>query len=784
MKKALNILMASMVAVPASADLVAHFPMDVVSGEITEEVSGSRFAVDGNFAPENLPGAVGQALRFDGYTSRIDARLGAILPAGSTKLTFSAWVALPCYPIIQIDTNTQEQTAIVSCLDESAKKGFGFFIGFDGKYSFRSYVGGWAVDLKVDSPLPVYQWNNLVAVLDCEAKTAKLYNNGEEVASGRCNGSLQFDGGDFWMGQSMATRMSGPFELMSYNGLLDDVRIWNEALDPSTIKSWKPENEANLDIPASRFEGDILRPRFHGMPASSWTNECHGMYYSEGRYHLFFQKNADGPYMARLHWGHISSENLYDWREEPIALAPGAAYDIKGCWSGCVFADDIITGGKPNILYTAVDYAKASIAQAVPESASLNTWTKSNRNPIIAGRPTGLSDDFRDPYFFRNGDEAYIIVGSSKNGVGTTTLHRYQNSTGSWTNDGSLFFTGSSAGQDGSFWEMPNITPMANGKWLFTATPLGTTTGVHTLYWTGSIDSNGQFQPTSVAPKSLELISKEGFGLLSPTIYQHEGKTIALGIVPDKLPSETNWRLGWAHCYSLPREWSLDSDGNLIQKPWSRLQEMRGATAIEKKDFSLDGTLSLDPVSGREVEICATFTVGQTPFGFNIFKNADAAATITYQPRSGQLVADFSKLTRLVNDNGVYGGVYSCFLPEFIKTGEEIKLNVFIDHSILDIFINDKWATSIRVFPTAEDADGIEVFADGPVDVKSLQGWKLNVESSAVEEITSDVSSDDETVNVYSIDGKVVKRAVSLSTARDNLTPGIYIINKKKVLIR
>ena len=784
MKKALNILMASMVAVPASADLVAHFPMDVVSGEITEEVSGSRFAVDGNFAPENLPGAVGQALRFDGYTSHIDARLGAVLPAGSTKLTFSAWVAIPCYPIIQIDTNTQEQTAIVSCLDESAKKGFGFFIGFDGKYSFRSYVGGWAVDLKVDSPLPVYQWNNLVAVLDCEAKTAKLYNNGEEVASGRCNGSLQFDGGDFWMGQSMATRMSGPFELMSYNGLLDDVRIWNEALDASTIKSWKPENEANLDIPASRFEGDILRPRFHGMPASSWTNECHGMYYSEGRYHLFFQKNADGPYMARLHWGHISSENLYDWREEPIALAPGAAYDIKGCWSGCVFADDIITGGKPNILYTAVDYAKASIAQAVPESASLNTWTKSNRNPIIAGRPTGLSDDFRDPYFFRNGDEAYIIVGSSKNGVGTTTLHRYQNSTGSWTNDGSLFFTGSSAGQDGSFWEMPNITPMANGKWLFTATPLGTTTGVHTLYWTGSIDSNGQFQPTSVAPKSLELISKEGFGLLSPTIYQHEGKTIALGIVPDKLPSETNWRLGWAHCYSLPREWSLDSDGNLIQKPWSRLQEMRGATAIEKKDFSLDGTLSLDPVSGREVEICATFTVGQTPFGFNIFKNADAAAAITYQPRSGQLVADFSKLTRLVNDNGVYGGVYSCFLPEFIKTGEEIKLNVFIDHSILDIFINDKWATSIRVFPTAEDADGIEVFADGPVDVKSLQGWKLNVESSAVEEITPEVENENEPVNVYSIDGRIVKTGILPSSACDNLLPGIYIINNKKVMIR
>lgn len=783
-KKQICLFIAGAVSAPAIADLVAHFPMEVRSGQIEELVSGSSFNVNGNFKPENVPGAVGSALRFDGYTSYVKASLGGIFPAGTTKMTFSAWVAVPCYPIIQIDTDTKEQTAIVSCLDEETKNGFGFFLGFDGKYSFRSYVGGWAVDLKVDTPLPVYQWNNLVAVLDCEARTAKLYNNGEEVASGRCTGSMQFDGGDFWMGQSATERFSGPFELMSYNGLVDDVKIWNEAIDIETIKTWRAENPADLDIPASRFEGDILRPRFHGMPAAAWTNECHGMYYSEGRYHLFFQKNADGPYMARLHWGHISSENLYDWREEPIALAPGDPYDIKGCWSGCVFADDEITGGKPNILYTAVDYAKASIAQAYPESSSLDVWRKSSTNPIIQGRPSGLSDDFRDPYFFRNGDDAYIIVGSSKNGVGTTTLHRYQSHTASWTNDGSLFFTGTSAGQDGTFWEMPNITPMDNGKWLFTATPLGTMTGVHTLYWTGTIGSNGQFVPVSATPKSLELISKEGFGLLSPTVYQHEGKTIALGIVPDKLPSETNWRLGWAHCYSLPREWSLDVDGNLIQKPWSGLSEMRSATGFEKKDFSLDGALSLELVSGREVEICATFTVGQTPFGFNIFKNDEAKGSVTYQPRSGQLVVDFSKLTRLPNDNGVYDGVYSCFLPEFIKEGEEIKFNIFIDHSILDIFINDKWATSIRVFPTAEDANGIEAFSEGSVNVKSLQAWNLGGNSSAVEEITADVNNDTETVNVYTIDGRMIKTAVSLSTAGDSLLPGIYIINKRKVMIR
>ena len=60
-RKALPLLAASM-ALTASADLVARFPMDVRSGQITETVSGEKYDVEGHFAPENLPGAVGQEI--------------------------------------------------------------------------------------------------------------------------------------------------------------------------------------------------------------------------------------------------------------------------------------------------------------------------------------------------------------------------------------------------------------------------------------------------------------------------------------------------------------------------------------------------------------------------------------------------------------------------------------------------------------------------------------------------------------------------------------------------
>lgn len=776
------------VGLNVSAELVAHFDMQARNGMITESVSGQKFNIEGNFTPENLPGAVGDALRFDGYTSHIKAHLDNIISADSNQLTVSCWLATPSYPIIQLDTDTSEQAPVISCLDSEKKTGFGFYLGFDGRYSFRTYIGGWPLILTAGEPLPTYEWCHLTAIIDTSSRSAKLYNNGVEVASGKANGTISFSPCDLYMGQGVESRLLGPFQLISFNGLIDDISIWNEA-KPIEELNITPANEPNLDIPASRFADDLLRPRFHGMPAAGWTNECHGMYRSDGRYHLFFQKNADGPYMARLHWGHISSENLYDWTEEKIALAPGEPYDIKGCWSGCVFADEEITGGKPNILYTAVDYTKATIAQAYPLTDALDNWVKNPSNPIINGRPAGLSDDFRDPYFFRSGDKGYIIVGTSKNGIGATTLHTYNPISGQWSNNGDTFFTGTSASQDGVFWEMPNVTPMPDGKWLFTATPLSTSQGVRTLYWTGEISDNGKFIPDaySTRPRMLELESREGFGLLSPTIYRHDDKTIALGIVPDKLPASVNWQLGWAHCYSLPREWSLDPAGNLIQKPFEGLREMRSTIDFHKYDFTAGGNTLIDinPVSGRAFELSLEFEKSAAALGFNIFKSGNSHATISYRPAENEVLIDLSGLERMVNDEGVYNGLYHCPIPEAIPAGDTVKLNIFADHSILDIFVNDRWATSIRLFPTAKDADGIEFFSEGAVNIKYLDGWTLKSSASGIQ--TVDLREDQNSislVDVVDISGRVIRRKIPQTSATAGLTPGLYIVGARKTIVR
>ncbi len=793
--KVTPVAIAGLMPLSAAAREVAHFSMENNSDRITETVSGKTFAINGVRSAENLPGAKGRALRFDGYSTYIDATVGDIIPAGSKKMTASVWFAVETYPIVEIDKNTTEQVAVASCLDESAKTGFGFFVGFDGKYSFKTFIGGWPLEMKVDTPLKQYEWVNLVAVIDTESRTARLYNNGVEVASSKANGNVTVSNSTMRIGRSFNERFSGPFCLTSFNGLIDDIEVWDKALAADAISAMQPENNANLGIPDERFVDDPMRPAFHGMPGANWTNETHGMTYSGGRYHLFFQKNANGPFMSRLHWGHLSSENLYNWTEEKIAITPGASYDIKGCWSGCVFTDDELTGGKPSIIYTGVDYAKAVIAQATPTDDDLIGWTKSSM-PIINGRPNGLSDDFRDPYFFRNGNDAYIIVGSSKGGVGTTTLHSYNPVARSWSNDGKTFFTGTNAVTCGTFWEMPNVTRMGN-KWLFTVTPQNTSKGVAALYWVGSINADGTFAPDKSVPATIELpgFARDGYGLLSPTVYEHDGKVIALGIVPDKLPSKANYELGYAHTYSLPREWSVDADGNLCQKPYSGLVAMRKDGGFAKANLTLDGTLALNGVSGRAVEVLGEFTVTAGKCGFTLLDDGASSIKVYYDGATNELVVDARGVDRLINDAGVFDGLYRSTLPRTLAKGETLKLNVFLDHSILDIFINDTWATSVRVFANAKSQEGVTAFADTPTAVKRLEGWTLDANAGAgVDAVVADNDSffitaesgiltfgnfnTPATVTVYSLTGnKVAEYSIDTPSGQiDTNLHGLHIV--------
>jgi len=712
-----------------AGDIVASFDMALKDGCIVDAVSGSSYevATNGSLAPLNVKGARGEALRFDGYANYIVASL----PEKTLQeFTFSAWIAPEGYPMMNATEaeTTPTFATVAGCLDENGKTGFALQLSSQGDLKAKFYSKKFPGEIVATEKVPLRQWSHIVLTLKTDGKLY-LYNNGALLGSTKTMGEISLGAGELRIGKSADTLKSGEFNINTFCGLIDDICLYDTE-ESSVIADNTAENAPDFAYPASRYEeggiySRLWRPSFHAMPSGSWTNECHGMAYSGGRYHLFFQKNPNGPYMARLNWGHLSSADLCHWQEENIAFSPSETYDIKGCWSGCVYKSESLTGGEYAAFYTAVDNGKASIAMASPQDVNLEKWAK--RGTLIGSKPAGLSDDFRDCYLFEAGGTSYMIVGTSKDGIGACTLHSYNGST--WTNDGSIFFKGASQSTAGRFWEMPNLTPMGNGTFLFTATPLETSVGVETLYWVGTVNADGTFssQTPLEQPGKVELdgFAKGGFGMLSPTVFQKDGQTLALGIVPDKLPSAYNYQMGWAHNYSLPRLWEIE-DGSLVQKPYDGLSSMRTSTTYNINNVELFSSQDLGDVRGREVEVEACFEVGSAPFGLTFLNSSEGGATLSYNPSNNMLTLDLTKVQRVENDGGSFDGVYQTALPVKPAVGETLKMHVFFDHSIFDIFIADRWAASVRVFPTDETADGVQVYADGTVTVKSLSAYVLD----------------------------------------------------------
>ena len=742
---------------------VAHYDMSLKDGKISETVTNTAYSVNTQLPACALAGVDGEALRFDGYSNYVKAGLPATL--SEETLTLQVVLAAETYPMMKVDVAEIEPTYGTICgnLDENAKKGFALQLSSQGDLRFCFASGnGFVLNVVGNEKLQRGQWNVVTATFSKAGNQALLYLNGKQIGTGRTQRQvLVHNTADFYIGKEAVDLKSGPFLINTFCGLIDDIAVYNEVKTPATFTP----QAAHFNYPAEHYAESLLRPQFHGMPSGAWTNESHGMTYSNGRYHVFFQKNANGPYMSRLHWGHISSENLYNWAEEPIAIYPGESFDIKGCWSGCVYED----GGTTNILYTAVDNEKARIVQAKSTDATLAYWD--NKTVVIDGKPSGLSDDFRDPFYFEANGNKYIIVGTSKNNIGACTLHRYEN--GAWTNTGDIFFQGSNANQHGTFWEMPNVTPMGDGKWLFTCTPLGMGVGVRTLCWVGSIGTDGKFTSDGNGVQYLEMggISRDGYGLLSPTILSPLtshlsplNKTLLIGIVPDKLPGEKNYEMGWAHNYSLPREISLVANGKLVQKPYSGLTAMRTTTTVSVEE-SLLGSKAL--VSGRQIELLGEFTPTTGTCGFRFLKNA----TLTYDADTKELKLDLTELSRTANDNDVYKGIYAVTLTEPLA-----KLHVFLDGSIADIFVNDKWAYSVRLFPTDASQLEAEVFATASTAVK-VSAWTLDASqspSTGIQE-TSFSPLPSHFSSLYDLQG----RQLNGKPQR-----GLYILNGKKYVAR
>lgn len=157
-----------------------------------------------------------------------------------------------------------------------------------------------------------------------------------------------------------------------------------------------------------------MRPRFHFTSLTGWINDPHGVTYRDGKYHSFFQfvPNSD-HWQPNCHWGHAIGDDLFGMNERAVAIAPGDGDD--GIWTGSVVNPDPTDPLSARAYYTSVsvpDFGIGRVRVARPIDADWTTWRK--EDVVVAGPPPELRvHAFRDPFFFRDGDRRWVLVGAA-----------------------------------------------------------------------------------------------------------------------------------------------------------------------------------------------------------------------------------------------------------------------------------------------------------------------------------------------------------------------------------
>lgn len=74
--------------------------------------------------------------------------------------------------------------------------------------------------------------------------------------------------------------------------------------------------------------------------------------------------------------------------------------------------------------------------------------------------------------------------------------------------------------------------------------------------------------------------------------------------------------------------------------------------------------------------------------------------------------------------NTSYIGCFEPYQMEAKRGGkpvtEPIKMDIFVDGSLVEVFVNDRFALTSRIYPSREDSNGIALFSASDVDVEYL----------------------------------------------------------------
>lgn len=512
-----------------------------------------------------------------------------------------------------------------------------------------------------------------------------------------------------------------------------DRRIFSTEYDKQTEELKNDSLMQEFADSRRKLQADPLRPIYHFTGPKGGLNDPNGLCYWNGNWHMFYQFIDDDT----VYWGHTISPDLYHWQDLPYAIYPGP--ETK-CFSGATYVEE----NRVIAMYFGVNIGSMI---ATSEDPLLLNWTKIKEAPVIPNRcedGAPLPYHVFDNYIWKEDDTYYALSGKfephplNKRRLRQEYLFKSKDLK-SWEylhtfieND---YFAG--IDNDGA---CPYFLPIADKHML-----------LHFSHKSGPRYLVGKYdrEMMKFIPSYGDDLGNGGScwfgGIHAPSAYPDgKGNVIAMFNVNHGMVT-----FGCNQVMSLPRRMYLGSStgDELFFDVAEGVESLRKEHVhIGETKLSANKEIVLDAVNGNAIEILAQFDNDNIPcIEMKVLRSPDdeeytkicffrQRGNVYYDVFNAQNNFTYRKANESVltvdSTHASLSASASTRPPEsasvYLPPDEKLNLRIFIDKSIIEVFINGKQGIAQRVYPTRSDSTGVSIRATGKdIVMNSLDVWQM-----------------------------------------------------------
>ena len=475
----------------------------------------------------------------------------------------------------------------------------------------------------------------------------------------------------------------------------------------------------------STYKDDPHRPIFHYVNPENTLNDPNGICFWKGYWHLFYQ--AYPPEDPRQHWGHAYSSDLVHWKDLPYAIYPNPE---EACFSGATFVEN-------NKVIAMYHGTKVGNMIAISDDDLLLNWEKINdKKPVIKIQTEdGPKLPYRvfDPCIWKKDKYYYSLSGGTlpHNPSGRRTRANFLFRSKNLINWEYMhpFIEGDNFTKIGDDGACPYFWPIGDRYILYFFSHMS---GGQALLGDYDID-NDKFIVTSHHEFNFGAAHPGGVHAPSATTYDNGKNVVIFNMNHSK---ET---VGWNQLMTLPREIGIAGKDKINKdvltiKPAGNIESLRkNHRSIKNILISPNEEKILENISGNSIEILLTAEVKDASmFELRVLRSnkSEEFTRITFYKNRGfrdwekyegwdlkkRLNASDSMISLDTSYSSLDQGVLSRppeVAPVYLSENENLDLRIFIDRSVIEIFVNERQCVASRLYPSRNDSIGVSAISQG-----------------------------------------------------------------------